>query len=95
MVLFIKPLTPNKLVYFKENKDSMLIDSVCRLDKNKEYDLYLIDDIINEFGLINHTQVLFDELLITLNVKNVYYLGMNVEELKKYTEYYGVKVYSL
>ena len=95
MVLFIKPLTPNKMVYYEQNKDSTLVDSICKIDKNKEYDLYLIDDLINEFGFINNTQILLDELLITLNIKSVYCSNINVEELKKYTEYYGVHVYSL
>ena len=95
MVLMIKPLTPNKKVYLEKLDNYLIIDSICKIDKNKIYQLYLIDDVINDYGLLNKSEILLDELLLTLNIEAIYTKDIDEIQLNKYTDYYGVKVYSL
>ena len=94
MVLIIEPLTPEKLAYLKD-KDYLLVNSICKINKNVIYELYLINDTVSDMGIINNTLVLFDELLLTLKINGVYIKNMNMDNIKKYTNYYGVEVYSL
>ncbi|MBR2891547.1 MAG: hypothetical protein IKC22_04105 [Bacilli bacterium] len=94
MVLIIEPLTPEKLAYLKD-KDYLLVNSICKINKNVIYELYLINDTVSDIGIINNTLVLFDELLLTLKINGVYIKNMNMDNIKKYTNYYGVEVYSL
>lgn len=94
MVLIIEPLTLEKLAYFKD-KDYLLVNSICKINKNVIYELYLINDTVSDIGIINNTLVLFDELLLTLKINGVYIKNMNMDNIKKYTNYYGVEVYSL
>lgn len=94
MVLIIEPLIPEKLAYLKD-KDYLLVNSICKINKNVIYELYLINDTVSDIGIINNTLVLFDELLLTLKINGVYIKNMNMDNIKKYTNYYGVEVYSL
>lgn len=95
MVLFLKPLTPDKKVYLDQINDYLIIDAICKIDKKVEYDLYLIGDSINQFGLVNKTNILLDELFLVLTVNRVFYKDVDELELKKYTDYYGVNAYLL
>ncbi len=95
MVLFIGPLTPVIKNLQKNISESKVIENVCHLNLSDQYDIYIIDKKINDYGLIEKTDILLDELLLIAKVNKIYCQNVDIEILKKFTDYYGVEVYSL
>jgi hypothetical protein len=59
----------------------------------EEVDLYIISKILDN-GFIENTSLSLEEVLITLNVKNVYYKFHNAEYLTNCSLFYQVKIYT-
>ena len=94
MILLIGHITPDEEKKY-ELKDYQKISKVCGLKKDTIYTIYIINAIINEFGLIEKTEIILDELLLTLKIDKLYYKLDNASYLQSTCNFYGVTVYSL
>ena len=94
MILLIGHVTPEEEKKYKL-KDYQKISKVCGLNKDIIYTLYITNTNINEFGLIEKTEIILDELLLTLKIDKVYYKLNNASYLLSTCNFYGVTVYSL
>ena len=59
----------------------------------EEVDLYIIDKILDD-GFIENTTLMVEEVLITLNVRNIYYKFNNTAYLEDCAKFYQVTIYT-
>ncbi len=58
-----------------------------------EVDLFIINKVLDN-GFIENTSLSLEEVLITLNVKNIYYKFNNTKYLKNCSSFYQVPIYT-
>lgn len=59
----------------------------------EEVDLYIVDKILDN-GFIENTTLMVEEILITLNVRNIYYKFNNTGYLEDCAKFYQVTIYT-
>lgn len=94
MTILIGQITPNEQTKYHIT-NYLTIKNICKLDKKDIYTIYIMNTEINEFGLIKGTDIILDELLITYNIKTIYYKLENNEYILNACSYYGVMVCAL
>lgn len=94
MTIVIGHVTPNDTAKYNLVK-FIQVTKICSLNKDLEYDIYLLNSSINEFGQISDTEIILDEIFIALKINKFYYNINDDAYLKNASSYYGVTVYSL
>jgi hypothetical protein len=94
MTIVIGQITPDEQIQYNIS-NYQTINKVCSLAKNEEYEIYIMNTKINDFGLILGTDIILDELFITYQITRVFYKVEDAEYILSASSYYGVKVYSL
>ena len=94
MTIVIGHVTPEELAQYKIG-DYKIITKVCQLDRKQEYEIYIINTNITDYGLIQDTEIILDELFITYNICKLFYKLNDPTYLLNSSQFYGVTVYSL
>lgn len=94
MDLLIGPVTP--FVNVLHQSEFKTINKLCGLSHEQEYNIFVSNSHITDFGLVVGTEILLDELFIGHRIKRVYCIRKNDNRiLKSFCDYYGVPCYAI
>lgn len=83
----------NKL--FSESIDALLTNEMCGIKFLKEQvEVYIPFEKVLENGMISNTNIFFEEVLCTLNIKCVYLSQKNNDYLENISSFYNVRFYT-
>ncbi len=84
-----------KTIKYAYNIKAILADEMCGIKSIKEdVEIYIPYDKILDNGMIDNTNIYFEEVLITLNVKKVYYRYSLNDYLKGVIKFYHIEFYT-
>ena len=94
MDLLIGPVTP--FINVSHETEFKTISKLCALPRRQEYNVFISNSHITDFGLIRGTEILLDELFISFNIKRVFCVKENDNRvLKEFCSYYRVTCYEI
>ena len=80
---------------FAQKNDALLADEMCGIKFIKEeVDIFIPYEKVLMNGMITNTNLYFEELLITLNVKKVYLSQPDNSYLQSIRDFYKVEIYT-
>ena len=80
---------------FSSKINALLTNEMCGIKFIKEeVEIYIPYEQVLDSGMISNTNIFFEEVLYTLNVRKVYLSQKNNEYLKNVSSYYNIKFYT-
>lgn len=85
----------DKTIKFAEKIKGIFADEMCGIKFIKEeVDIYIPYARILDNGMIENTNLYFEEVLLTLNIKKVYYRYVITESIEKILSFYQIDFYT-
>ena len=89
--MFIIFNTNEEKIKLHNAEDCIIFDDICNVKylKDDDYILIIIDSVINEEGMLSNYDFVFEEILITLNVKMII-TNIVSDKLRDITDFYKI-----
>ena len=85
----------DKTLKFAEKNKAIFADEMCAIKFIKEeVEVFIPFSKILNNGIVENTKIYFEELLITLDVKKVYYQYPSNSYLEELTAFYHIEFYT-
>lgn len=85
----------DKTLKYAQNIKAVFADEICGIKFIKEeVEIYIPYDKILDNGMVENTKIYFEEILITLNVKKIFYRYSLNDYLKGLVMFYHTEFYT-